>query len=267
MSLKVLFGVKPFGRALLPTCLFALASATSCAEVGPDGEPLETDGEVEGTSQAIEANSSVVISQLYVDISGSSGNSVTQPYNRDFIEIFNRGNHAVSLNGWSIQYASAVGTGLFGGSNNLITPLPNVSLQAGQYMLIQGTFGPGSSTTPLPSPFVADPDQAIDMARAGGKVALAKIATSVGCNGGSASSTPCTAAQLANIVDVVGYGSANYYEGALGTAAVPNGSALWRSFDGCWDTNSSSVDWVVQAPAPRTTATPVHNCGLSGTTP
>jgi hypothetical protein len=40
----------------------------------------------------------------------------------------------------SIQYTSATGIGLFGSSPTLITVLPNVTLQPGQYYLGQGAM-------------------------------------------------------------------------------------------------------------------------------
>ena len=49
------------------------------------------------------------ISQVY----GGGGNSGAY-YTHDFIELFNAGDAPVSLNGLSLQYASATGTGLFG---------------------------------------------------------------------------------------------------------------------------------------------------------
>jgi hypothetical protein len=48
----------------------------------------------------------VVISQVY----GGGGNAGATLKN-DFIELFNRGASPVNLNGWSVQYASAAGTG------------------------------------------------------------------------------------------------------------------------------------------------------------
>jgi hypothetical protein len=44
----------------------------------------------------------VVISQVY----GGGGNSGA-PYQNDFIELFNAGSTPQSLQGWSVQYASA----------------------------------------------------------------------------------------------------------------------------------------------------------------
>src|SRR5260370_22544740 len=68
----------------------------------------------------------IVISQVY----GGGGN-VGAPVKNDFIELFNRGTSAVSLNGWSVQYAAT------GGATWQVTPLTHVTLQPGQYYLGQ----------------------------------------------------------------------------------------------------------------------------------
>ena len=59
-----------------------------------------------GSQPAAAASPNVVISQVY----GGGGNAGAT-FQNDFVEIFNRGNTTVSLAGWSIQYASATGTG------------------------------------------------------------------------------------------------------------------------------------------------------------
>ena len=142
----------------------------------------------------------LVVSQVY----GGGGNSGAT-YTNDFIEIFNPTSASVSVSGMSVQYASATGTGSF-----VATPLSG-SVAPGQYYLVQEAAGVGG-TTPLPTP---DASGSIAMSATAGKVILASSATSLACNGGS---TPCSAAQLAQIVDLVGYGSANFFEGA---AAAP----------------------------------------------
>jgi len=53
------------------------------------------------------------------------------------------------------------------------------------------------------------------MSGTGGKVALVMSTTGLGCNGGS---TPCSAAQLALIKDLVGWDGANFYETAAADA-------------------------------------------------
>lgn len=200
------------------------------------------------TAQAVSPN--VVISQVY----GGGGNSGA-PYTHDFIELFNRGTVTATLSGWSVQYASATGTGNFGSSSTQITELPSVSLAPGQYLLIQEAAGtnPGS---PLPAPFVTDATP-IAMGGTAGKVALVNTATPLGCNGGS---TPCNAAALAQIVDLVGYGNANFYEGGAPAPTLSNATSAQRVGGGCTDTDNNNSDFVTGAPAPRNTDSTLNPC-------
>ena len=71
---------------------------------------------------------SIVISQVY----GGGGNTGA-PYTNDYVELFNRGAVPVSLTGWSVQYASASGTGNFG-ANPVVTLSGTVP--AGGYYLV-----------------------------------------------------------------------------------------------------------------------------------
>lgn len=195
----------------------------------------------------------VVISQVY----GGGGNSGAV-YTHDFVELFNRSSLPVSLAGWSIQYASATGTGSFGATAAQITPLPSVTLQPGQYLLVQqaSTAAVGA---PLPTPDVTD-STPIAMSGTAGKVALVSSASTLGCNGGS---TPCSAAQLAQIVDLVGYGSANFFEGPAATGALSNSTAALRVANGCTDTDSNSTDFSVGTPSPRNSASPLNACAVT----
>src|SRR5690606_10209631 len=61
-----------------------------------------------GLGAAGDAQAEVVISQVY----GAGGNSGAV-YDRDYVELFNRGGSPVPLAGKSVQYASATGTGNF----------------------------------------------------------------------------------------------------------------------------------------------------------
>jgi predicted extracellular nuclease len=199
---------------------------------------------------AVALSPDVVISQVY----GGGGNSGAT-YTNDFVELFNRGTATVSLAGWSIQYASATGTGNFGSSTTAITPLSG-SLAPGQYLLIQEAQGSGG-TTPLPTPDVTD-SSPIAMSATGGKVALVNTTTSLGCNG---SSTPCSPDALATIVDLVGWDGANFYEGSGPAPATTNTTAIFRSNGGCIDTDNNAADFdPAAAPTPRNTASPFHSC-------
>jgi uncharacterized protein len=112
----------------------------------------------------------LVISQVY-----GGGGSATATFTNDYVELFNRGTAPASLNGMSIQCASATGTGNFGVTGQL-TVLPDVVLQPGQYYLVQQ--GGGSGLSPLPT---ADLVGASSMAATAGKVALVTGTTSLGC--------------------------------------------------------------------------------------
>lgn len=200
--------------------------------------------------QPVQAASTLKISQVY----GGGGGSGA-PYTHDFIEIFNAGTTAVSLDGLSLQYASARGTGNFGGNSGQLTELPNVSLEPGQYFLVQEAGD--ANGQPLPVPDHIDPTP-IAIGAASGKVVLVTGTTSLGCNG---SSTPCNADQLARIIDLVGFGTANYYEGAAAAPTLSTVLSAQRKSGGCQDTDENGDDFEALAPAPRNTATAVNLCG------
>ena len=186
------------------------------------------------------SSSGVVISQVY----GGGGNTGAT-YKNDFIELFNAGSSAVSLQGWSVQYASATGTSW------QVTPLGNITLQPGQYLLVQEALGAGG-TTNLPSP---DASGTIALSGTAGKVALVRSATAL---------SGTITATSANIEDFVGFGSATTYEGSAPTPGPSNTLAVARAGNGCTDTNNNGADFGTAAPQPRNTATAVVVCGASG---
>ena len=198
---------------------------------------------------AVAASPSVVISQVY----GGGGNTGA-PLTNDYVELFNRGVASIDLSGWSVQYTSATGTGNFGAPDTQITPLTGI-LASGQYLLVQEAAGAGSGV-PLPSPRLTDPSP-IAMSATAGKVALVNTTTPLGCNGGS---TPCPPAALAQIVDLVGYGGANFFEGSGPAPTLSNTTAALRLAGGCQDTDNNSADFVAGAPDPRTTDSPLSPC-------
>lgn len=201
---------------------------------------------VAGPAEPVWADSSIVISQLY----GGGGNSGAT-YKHDFIEIFNRGSAPVSLSGWSLQYTSATSSILFGAGPAYLTPL-NGTLNPGHYFLIQEAQGAGGSVD-LPTPDITD-STPIALSGTGGKVALVSSTTPLGGNG---SSTPIPAANLPLIVDLVGWGGANYFEGSGAAPATTNTTALFRQNGGRLDTNNNATDFLTGPPAPRHNSTPI----------
>ena len=194
----------------------------------------------------------IVISQVY----GGGGAAADSTYANDFVELFNRGPASVDLSGWSIQYASATGTGLLGGADERITLLSG-TLQPGQYLLIEGVtsaLGGGA----LPTADITDPTP-IDIGGSSGKIALVTSTAALGCNGGT---TACEAGQLALIKDLVGYGTATFFEGAA-AAPSPNPSArrgALRTDSGCTDTDNNNTDFTNTLLNPRNTASPLNPC-------
>jgi uncharacterized protein len=191
----------------------------------------------------------LVISQVY----GGGGNTGA-PYTHDYIEVFNRGTASASLDGLSLQYSSATGTGNFGANSGQLTELPNVSLQPGQYVLVQQAGG--TTGLPLPTADLVDATPIL-MSATGGKVALVSGTTSLGCNGGS---TVCDAAALARIIDLIGYDGANFFEGAAAAPTLSNTTAALRANDGCTDTDNNGADFTAGVPSPRNTLSPLKDC-------
>jgi uncharacterized protein len=192
-----------------------------------------------GLSLAGAASAQVVISQVY----GGGGNT-SATYTHDYVELFNRGSVAVSIGGWSVQYASATGTAW------TATPaLPAFSLQPGQYFLIQLATG-GAVGNALPTP---DHSGSSNMSATNGKVALATNTTAF-------SGTCPTGASL---VDLVGFGTANCFEGSSAAPPGTNQNAIYRSAGGCTDTDVNSADFTAALAIARNSATTLSPCAAS----
>ncbi|MFF3021829.1 DNA/RNA non-specific endonuclease [Gottfriedia sp. NPDC057948] len=167
----------------------------------------------------------VVISEVY----GGGGNSGTS-YKNDYIELYNPTDTSVGLSGWSVQYASSTGT--FSSITNLTG-----SIGAHQYYLIKEASG-GGGTVDLPT---TDVTGTINLSASSGKVALAKVTTAV------------SGSTNANVVDFVGFGSANDSETTpVGTLSATtsverkdnNGGTAQGQGNG-WDTNNNANDFVI----------------------
>lgn len=178
--------------------------------------------------------SGVVISQVY----GGGGNSGATLRN-DYIELFNAGASPVNLAGWSVQYASASGTSW------QVTPLVAATLAPGQYYLVQQSAGTGG-TQNLPAP---DATGTISMSGTAGKVALVASTTSLsGSNPGGGA-----------LVDLLGWGSANGFEGTAAPATT-NTTAVLRQSGGCVDADNNAADFATGSPNPRNSAAALQPC-------
>ncbi len=180
------------------------------------------------------ASTKVVISEVY----GGGGNSGAT-YTNDFIELFNLGATSVDLTGWSVQYASSTG------STWAKTDLSG-TISAGGYFLVQEARGTGG-TTPLPTP---DATGNLAMAGSSGKVALVDDdALLIGV--GSPTDT--------NVIDFVGYGSANVFEGIGPTAGLSNTTSASRT-PLCFDGDDNKTEFLVGSPTPSNNSTAPNVC-------
>lgn len=186
------------------------------------------------------SNAQIVINEIYTG-GGILGAAITN----DFIELKNIGTSSASLNGATIQYASS--TGAFTQYNNL----PNITLGPGQtYLIQQGSDGLGGLINLInPNLIVTvllnlDGSPAvgvgIGLALTSGKVALASNNTAV------------TGPTASNVLDFVGYGLANQYEGA---GAAPSPTILNSITRTNGDTNNNNVDFTVTLPTPQYSGT------------
>jgi len=179
---------------------------------------------------------------LMSQIMGAGGNG-TNPYTADYVELFNYGSSSVTLTGWSLQYASATGTST---SSNLFA-IPTVTIPAGGYYLVSGAVTANGGTTD-PS----DLSTGMTLSGTSGRVFLVDTQTAL------VSASIATPSSDATIIDMVGYGSPNSYEGA-GPSPAPSSSAnsyiqYMQRTDICANAYSNSAEWALQSiPTPGTT--------------
>ncbi|EFC86441.1 endonuclease/exonuclease/phosphatase family protein [Parafrankia sp. EUN1f] len=190
----------------------------------------------------------VVISAVY----GGGGNSGATIKN-DFIELANLTASPISVEGWSVQYASAAGA-VF-----QLTALHG-SIPAGGRYLVQEAAG-AAGTLSLPTP---DATGSVPMSATSGVVALVtNTIPLVGCG--------ISCAVAPNVKDLVGYGATANVE-TLAAPGLTNTTAGARS-GSLVDTDNNSVDFTSGVPkatnsaGTTVTATDDPGGGPTGPTP
>jgi len=186
----------------------------------------------------------VVISEIY----GGGGNSGAS-YKNDFIELYNPTNATVDLTGWSVQYASATGTGTW-----QATVLSGSIAPKGFYLIQQAAGSAG--TVDLPTP---DKIGTLNLSGTTGKVLLSNTSTLQ--SGANPTST--------SIIDRVGFGAANGYEGSAPAIAATNTTSIERKasatstalsmgiggseeFNGNgFDSDDNAADFISRLPNPQ----------------
>lgn len=226
-----------------PTTATAASDNISISSTGATSQTIAVNGT--GTTPPAPL-AHVVISEVY----GGGGNSGAT-FKNDFIELYNPGNTAVDLTGWSVQYAAAAGTSW------QVTPLTG-SIPAKSFFLVQEAAGTGG-TVNLPTPDVTG---IILMSGTTFKVILSNSTTALtGAN-------PTGAA----VVDKIGVGPTTTGFETTATALLSNTTSAERKasatstaatlavggaeeFNGNgYDTDNNSTDFVITAPNPQNTA-------------
>jgi hypothetical protein len=193
------------------------------------------------------SSSGIVISAVY----GGGGGSSKSDWQHDYVELFNAGSVPVSLNGWSIQYAAATQT-----TWNNWTYLPNIRLLPGQYFLVQEAADSNyGALLPMPDLInLAHPQNPHHIGSVSHKVALFSTTTRFS-GGANPYGSP-------NLVDLVGYGSSNAYEGSGPAPAINTEKQAVRKDRGCTDTNNNAADFeAIDMFIPRSSSSQLQPCG------
>ena len=185
------------------------------------------------------ASTGLIITEVY----GGGGNSGAD-LNADFVELKNIGASSISLNGKSLQYRSSGGTGAANGVATLSGTVP-----AGETFLVQtGPLGdPDGAALPAADLLVTG----VNMAGSNGTVWLASSTT-----GQTLPTGPLPASQ-AGVIDLVGFGTSNTYEGT-GPAPAPSTTTSTARSNAGADGDDNAVEFVAgdQTPTACTTCEP-----------
>jgi hypothetical protein len=192
-------------------------------------------------------SSSLVISQVY-----GAGDTTTPapPYRTDFVELRNLSSQPVGLAGYTLQYASVMG------SNWLVADFdPAASVPPLGFHLIAFSAGMGTRGAQLPTPDTTN--AVLNIGRAEFKLALVSgpLALTGAC--------PLAGPDAMRVVDFVGAGTANCSEGAAAPPASVT-TSLHRRGAGCLDTDRNVDDFEALAPVPRNGTVMVGPCLADG---
>ncbi|MGO4592821.1 ExeM/NucH family extracellular endonuclease [Leifsonia sp. 2TAF2] len=169
----------------------------------------------------------VVINEAYL-----SGGSAGAAFTNKFVELYNPGDSAVSLAGWSIQYRPATGTSASTG----VVPLTG-SIGAKGYYLVGGGSN-GTNGQALPAPDVAS--NALNPSGTTGTLILAKSSSALTLPAGSVTGNP-------NVADLLGYGTSNTFEKAKATAPTGNTDVKSLVRTNFADSDDNSADFTLSA--------------------
>ncbi len=188
------------------------------------------------TAAVAAEGSRVVINEAYL-----KGGSANAPYKNKFVELYNAGDAAQDLSGWSLQYRPAAQTG-----NATSSLALTGSIAAGAYYLI-GLPSNGSVGEALPATDASS--SSLNPAGASGQLWLASTTTAIAPPAGNV-------VGAVDVVDFLGYGDAAAFETAPAAVTGGNGTPNSLVRTGFADTNDNSADFTN-----ATTVTPQSSTG------
>lgn len=174
-----------------------------------------------GTYYSVNATPQENTGLMIYEVYGGGGNTGAI-YTNDYVVLYNGTSFNIDLSSYSLQYASASKS--FTNINSLTG-----TIKAGSYYVAR--LGGGSAGSPLPR---VDFTGLLNLSSTDGKVALA-----LGDDG-------ITGPTDKNVVDFVGFGSANAHEGSNPIAALSNSTSGKRN--SFIDTNDNANNFTVGTP-------------------
>jgi hypothetical protein len=179
-----------------------------------------------------------VIAEIYGGGGSSSGSPVAL-FTKDYVLLYNRSNSNQSLNGWSLQYASASGTFTVITTQEFFFTSDHTINSKSYFLILTGTLGTQGSSIANYDVTTVD----LSIAATGGKIALANNQSAVTFSGLAA---PYTFSS--NVIDFVGWGSATTYEGSSGSPATSKILAIRRKSN-MIDTDQNGSDFESFTPS------------------
>jgi Ca2+-binding RTX toxin-like protein len=174
----------------------------------------------------------LIIQEVYGG-GGSSG-----PYNADYVVLLNTGPAPVVLSGMALQYGAAQSTNPW-----LVAALSGTVAPGGYFLIQLGSVGASGSFLPTPDLV----NSTVNLSATNGKVALTNdLVPLIGAN-----------AFTTAVKDLVGYGFVNASEGAS-TLAITAFQSISRNAVNGWDTNNNAFDFVIGAPIPHNSSSPLE---------
>ena len=199
-------------------------------------------GVVSTASTSAQAAPSVGAAVVINEVYGGGGNSGAT-YDRDFIELVNKTNAPYDVSAWSVQYASSAGTSW------ARTNLTGTIIPAGGRIVVGEGFGSDTSLPDVP----VNVEGTIAMSGTAGKVALVNTQTSLSGCLAKTSGNACS--DQGQVIDFVGYGTANDWAGAGATPGTTNSTSVSRNSTST-NTANNAADFTAGAPTPGAGSTP-----------